>query len=262
MRTRTILALSLNLVTPVAAAQERPRGASFFAGFDWRAMYLADMPAHGFGVQAGALLANGRLKVGFYGFFRPGPINPATVTVNAAGGRSYRGSRQLTLRSDGSFIGAFVAPVVRLGERFVLEFPIAVGMSAFGSYLVGADRDTPDGRRVSAWANELFDGRDSSFAFGLEAGVRLGLRLRGAAGVIPYVGLHGHHAFGYDAFASGHWRRPAARPPRPGRPRSRRMRAQRGRRSARRRTSAAHGVSGSTAGRALPGDLRSTAGAS
>jgi len=205
MRTPLLLALALALVTPAAAAQERPRGASFFAGFDWRAMYLADMPAHGFGVQAGALLANGHLKVGVYGFFRPGPINPATVTVTAAGGQSYRGSRQLTLRSDGAFIGVFVAPVIPLGESLVLEFPVAVGMSGFGFYLSGADRDTPDGRRVSAWENELMDGRDASFALGVEAGVRLGFRVRGAAGVLPYVGLHGHHAFGYDAYASGHY---------------------------------------------------------
>jgi hypothetical protein len=190
----------------VAAAQERPRGPSFFAGFDYRAMYHADLPAHGFGVQAGALLANGHLKVGFSAFFRPGPINPATVTVTASGGRSYRGSNQLTLRSDGAFIGIVVAPVIPLpGGRFVIEFPVSAGMSAFGFYLTDADRVTPDGRRVSAWENELMDGRDASFALGLEAGVRLSMRVPGVEGVLPYLGVHGHHAFGFDTYASSHY---------------------------------------------------------
>jgi hypothetical protein len=201
-----LVGLASLAVTRNAHAQERPRGASFFAGFDYRAMYLADAPSHGFGVQAGALLANGHLKVGFYAFFRPGPINPATVTVTAAGGRSYRGSNQLTLRSDGAFLGLFVAPVIPLGNgRLVLEFPVAAGMSAFGYYLTGADRDTPDGRRVSAWENELQDGRDSSFALGMEAGVRLSMRVPGSEGVLPYVGVHGHHAFGFDTYASSHY---------------------------------------------------------
>jgi hypothetical protein len=203
----SVVVTLLGLAAPrVAAAQERSQGASFFAGFDYRVMYLADAPSHGFGVQAGALLANGHLKVGFYAFFRPGPINPTTFTVTAAEGRSYRGSNQLRLRSDGAFLGAFVAPVVPLpGGRLVLEFPVAVGMSAFGFYLTDDDRVTPDGRRVSAWENELLGGRDSSFALGLEAGVRLSLRVPNNAGLLPYIGVQGHHAFGFDTYVSSHY---------------------------------------------------------
>jgi hypothetical protein len=206
-----LFALGLGLLGVVAAprdaaAQTRSRGPSFFAGFDYRAMYLADMPSHGFGVQAGALLVNGHLKVGFSAFFRPGPINPATVTVTASGGRTYRGSNQLTLRSDGAFIGLLVAPVVSLpGGRFVLEFPVSAGLSAFGFYLTGADRITPDGRRVSAWENELMEGRDSCFTLGVEAGVRLSMRVPGVEGVLPYLGVHGHHAIGFDTWASSHY---------------------------------------------------------
>ncbi|HSN98157.1 MAG TPA: hypothetical protein VLS89_07660 [Candidatus Nanopelagicales bacterium] len=172
-----------------------------FVAMDWRVMGLAGHVSHGPGLSAGALFFD-HLKLGAYLFMRPGPINPATFEVQAAGGQTYKGSSTLRLRSDGAFIGAFIAPVFSIPglDALSFELPVAVGMSGFGFYLTGDDRVTPDGRRVSAWENELLGGRDASFAMGLEAGLRVALRIEGMREVQPYIGAHYHTAFGYDTY--------------------------------------------------------------
>lgn len=173
-----------------------------YVGVDWRVFGLAGHVSHGPGVQAGLLLANGHLKVGLVAFGRPGPMNPATFELALPDGQTYRGASTLSLRSDGAFVGLGVAPVIYLGAfaPLSIEIPIAVGQSAFGFYLVDDDRETPDGRRPSAWEDELQDGRDSSFALGLDVGVDVAFHLRRASWVQPYVGVRRHQVFGYDAF--------------------------------------------------------------
>lgn len=173
-----------------------------YVGVDWRAMGLAGHASHGPGVQAGVLLLRGRLKVGLAAFGRPGPMNPQTFQLSLAEGTSYRSQDELSLRSDGAFVGLAVTPVIDLSRwaPVVLEVPVAFGQSAFGFYLVGDDRETPDGRRPSEWEDELMDGRDSSFALGLDVGIDLAFVLARSTWVRPYLGVHRHQVFGYDAF--------------------------------------------------------------
>jgi hypothetical protein len=47
-----------------------------------------------------------------------------------------------------------------------------LGGGAGGFYLVGEDRKTPDGARVSVWENKLFNGEDAGFGGLAEVGVR------------------------------------------------------------------------------------------
>ena len=186
-----------NRVEPSAAAAHSGIAAPYLR-IGWRVMGLADHVSHGPEVAAGVLLWN-HLELGIGGFARPGPINPATFQADLGGG-SYRGQDELTLRSDGALIGLLV------GFRFQfpgvnwldVEVPVIVGLGAFGFYLHGDDRDTPDGRRVSEWENELFDGRDSSAGLGVDVGLRLAIHTP-----LPWLnvsaGVHYTHVVGYDS---------------------------------------------------------------
>lgn len=165
----------------------------------WRVMGIGGHVSHGPEVAAGVLLWN-HLELGFAGVARPGPINPATFQADL-GGATYNGQSQLTLKSDGALVGLL------LGFRFQLpgvdwldvEVPVVLGFGAFGFYIQGEDRETPDGRRVSEWENELFDGRDSSAGFAVDIGLRFAVHTP-----LPWLkvsaGLHYMHVLGYDAF--------------------------------------------------------------
>jgi hypothetical protein len=188
----------------LAPAPARDRAIGAFVGTEWRAMALAGHASHGPGFQAGVTLLHGHLKLGLTGVGRPGPINPATFEAMASGGQTYKGKSTLSLRSDGNYIGLFVAPVLDVpGVPWLrVELPMSVGQAAYGFYLSGDDRETPDGRRVSAWENELLDGRDSSFAVGAEVGVQVTARLPSVPGMEPYLAAHWAFTLGYDAYVT------------------------------------------------------------
>jgi hypothetical protein len=71
-----------------------------------------------------------------------------------------------------------------------LSVPLTVGFGGFGYYLTGSDRQTPDGRRVSAWENELFNERDSFLGVVLDVGARAHIVLDGVPWMRPYVGVY------------------------------------------------------------------------
>lgn len=178
--------------TPVASEQ-RPiwRRVGGFVGVDWRVLGLAGHVSHGPGFQAGVILFD-HLAIGIAGVARPGPINPATFTYDLPAGQSYKGKSRLHLRSDGNTIGLLVAPFFDLRRvPLSIELPLMVGYGGFGFYLHGEDREVPDGRRVSAWENELLGGRDSDASnLAIEVGVRLAWTPRAAPYVRPYLGVH------------------------------------------------------------------------
>jgi hypothetical protein len=194
----------LALIAALVSTPEPATPAPVFAGVEWRGAYAAGHLCHGPGAQAGVLLFGGHLKVGLMGSARPGPLNPKTFEVAPANGGTYKGRSKVSLRSDGGVFGLFVAPVLTLpGLPLVLEVPLAVMQGGYGFYLTGSDRETPDGRRVSAWENELMDGRDSSIGLALEAGVRLAVRLETMAWLQPYVGVHYATLPGFDTYVKG-----------------------------------------------------------
>jgi hypothetical protein len=200
-RWMTALLTTLSILSPAAALAEPGRpSVGAFVGLDWRGMALAGHRSHGPGFQAGALLLGGHLKVGVLGFARPGPLNPETFEVPAARGQSYKGSTTLRLRSDGGFVGLMIAPVFDLPgtTAFSVEVPVTLAQAGFGFYLHGEDRKTPDGRKPSAWENELLDGKDSSFGMGLDLGLRLAYKA--SRWVQPYAGVHYSTVLGYDTY--------------------------------------------------------------
>ena len=184
-----------------AASADDEGGVGVFASLEWRGMMLAEHASHGPGFAVGVRLLDGWLKLGIAGFNRPGPLNPEVFTVTAADGLTYKGDRQLDLRSDGGVLGLLAALHVPISPRWAIEVPVTVGQGGFGFYLSGDDRDTPDGRRVSAWENELQDGRDASFGLAVDGGVRAMYIPTSTPWLRPHVGVAYTTVLGYDAYA-------------------------------------------------------------
>jgi hypothetical protein len=182
----------LGLVRVADAAEPTPGVLGGFVDLEWRAMGMASHLSHGPGFAAGVTLWNGTLRLGLAGINRPGPWNPATFDVTLPDDVSYRGKRTLSLRSDGSMAGVHVAlgfAVPRV-PWLAVTVPITVGYGGFGFYLHDQDRKTPDGRRVSAWEDELFAGRDSFLGIVLDGGVRLNLVTHDTPWLRPYAGVY------------------------------------------------------------------------
>ena len=86
-----------------------------------------------------------------------------------------------------------------------IAFPLTVGYGGFGFYLHGDDRNTPDGRRVSEWENELFDGRDSHLGVVIDAGIRLMAVLPRTPWLRPYVAVNVTLVPGFDTMVTDHY---------------------------------------------------------
>ena len=213
---QTAVALLLVLASPVALAQDArisgqdtvrdPPAVSGYAGIEWRGNTWADHVSHGPGISFGAIFLRGHLRVGLTFVSRPGPINPATFDLHLPDGETYREQDELALRSDGAMYGLTVAPIFRIpGSTVHVETPVTFGQAIFGFYLTDDNRDTPDGRRVSEWEDELMDGRDASGGLSLEVGTRALFALNRSPWLRPYVGAHYLTTFGYDAFMSDNY---------------------------------------------------------
>ena len=197
------LRVALDAPTPIdSSPAEHPGTIGGFVTLEWRAMTLAGHFSHGPGFSAGVRLFDGLLRVGIAGFARPGPINPETFEITPAGGMTYKGQNQLSLRSDGAFVGLLLESELAMPGLPALKIipTVTLGNAGFGFYLTGDDRDTPDGRRVSVWEDELQDGKDAGVAFGIEPGVRIAYR-PASAFVSPYVAVRYLYLLGYEAFA-------------------------------------------------------------
>ncbi|MEN0065520.1 MAG: hypothetical protein AAGA48_25475 [Myxococcota bacterium] len=163
---------------------------------EWRANYLGQHANHGPGVGVGVGLFDDHLRVGVSGFARPGPINP--VTFDLAVDEPYRGQNVLSLRSDGALFGVYVAPGFEVNDKIRLDLPAMVGFGGYGFYLVGKDRETPDGDLPSVWEDRLMEGRDSSLGLGADVGARV--TLAATEHLRPYLAVRFSTIFGYDAF--------------------------------------------------------------
>lgn len=134
-------------------------------------MFLEDHVGNSVGASFGMKLWKNRLKIGINAYGRSGPINPKTFTVEAYNGQIYKGSSTLTLRADYGTIGLMIAPTFKV-KNVEIDVPVSYGMGGGGFYLVGDDRNTPDGARVSEWENKLMNGEDAASGSWLEFGIR------------------------------------------------------------------------------------------
>jgi hypothetical protein len=198
-----VAALAFGTFSAVAKAQTyepEPRGmdanavppgppVGMFLDLEWRVMGVGAHVSHGAAFAVGAAFFDGALRVGVGGLSRPGPFNPKTFDVTVPDGRTYKGKSVLSLRNDGGMAGLHVGLSVDTPlEGFAVHLPVTVGYGGFGYYLSGRDRETPDGRRVSEWEYELFDGQDSHLGVVVDVGLRIRYRAKLLPWFSPYAG--------------------------------------------------------------------------
>mgnify|MGYP000023532014 CR=1 FL=1 len=153
-----------------AQSEDGPVG--WFVAPHGRLMATGNRVSHAWGVEGGVTLWDW-VNVGAVFYQRSGPVNAEDFQTDLPEGITYKGKSRLELGSEFVFMGLQIAPQIPIGlEDFSLEVPLAFGSGGAGFYLKGSDRDTPDGRRVSEWENELFEGRDFADGLGWEVGLR------------------------------------------------------------------------------------------
>lgn len=194
---RIAMALSSSLLTGAtlltatasawATEPEEKRAIGAFIDLEWRGYALGGHLSHGPAVAAGISLLGDHLRLGLAGLGRPGPWNPVTFDTTLPNDQTYRGKRVVSLRSDGAMAGLHLALALPLTQQLSITLPATLGYGGFGFYLSGADRNTPDGRRVSEWENELFDGKDSYLGLVIDGGVRLHWRPEATPWLRPYL---------------------------------------------------------------------------
>ncbi|MEO0779230.1 MAG: hypothetical protein AAF146_21890 [Bacteroidota bacterium] len=187
---KLFLALLLGVTSTFAlrAQSPEPSKIGWFLSPEFGTIFHGDHLGRTVGVALGLKLWRNRLLLGFQTYGRSGPINPTVFTIEAADGQTYRGSSTLRLRADHGAFGLLLAPVFDLG-RWQLQVPLNVGGMGAGFYFTGEDRETPDGRRVSEWENQMMDSRDAGFGTWLEFGLRGSVALP-TSGLRLGAGLH------------------------------------------------------------------------
>ncbi|MEO0404097.1 MAG: hypothetical protein AAF193_04435 [Bacteroidota bacterium] len=160
------LILSLSLI-----GQENESKIGWFLNPEIGGMFHSDHFGTTLGGSLGIKILDDRLKIGATFWGRPGPINDQTYTVVPVNGQIYKGQSSITLRADHGAAGLYVAPIFSI-NKFKLEIPLSVGQMGAGFYLLGDDRLTPDGERVSVWEDRLMDGMDAGFSLYYDIGIR------------------------------------------------------------------------------------------
>jgi hypothetical protein len=176
------------LTTAISLFAQSTKRIGWFLTPEVGVMLLDDHIGRTVGGSFGLQLFKNHLKVGVIGYGRSGPINPATFETTAYNGMTYKGSSKLTLRADHGAFGLMLAPSFRV-KKLEFDIPIVFGSAIGGFYLYGDDRKTPDGRRVSAWENELMNAEDAGGGSMIEGGVRVFFPTR-YNGLKYGIGLH------------------------------------------------------------------------
>lgn len=169
--------------SPEAAAQEVPNSVtqevpstSWFLTQGTRVITTFGQADIGMANEFGARF--GRFMVGLSTLYRPASWSSHRFEHQLDSGMTYKGQSSVELGSQYGFVGLFVAPTLPVPgtDRMALDLPATVGMGFLGTPLMGDDRTTPDGRRVSDWENELTNGGDITFGLAVDVGVRLRVR--------------------------------------------------------------------------------------
>lgn len=181
-------------------AETKKRKVGWFISPEVGGIFHGDHLGRTMGTSFGIKLFKNRLKAGVQFYNRSGPINPTEFTIEASGGQTYKGSSTLTLRADHGASGIFIAPTFNIGNVSI-DVPIAFGTVGAGFYFTGEDRNTPDGRRVSEWENQLMDEMDAGVGSWLEVGTRVFIPTKNEH-VSFGAGLHYTMTPGWETYVS------------------------------------------------------------
>ena len=169
-------------------------------------MFLENHMGNSVGFNMGLTSKNKKWEFGIRYYGRSGPINDnQTYELVLPEGTSYKGKSILNLAADHGYGGLEIAYNLSLGsESLSLRIPLSVGQVGAGFYLLGEDRETPDGRRVNVWEDELQDGTDAGFGIASELGVQLLYQLSPKMKNFKILtGAHYMNTYGYESFLGG-----------------------------------------------------------
>jgi hypothetical protein len=204
MKSCFLFALLSLLLLPLAAQPGSSPAVRWYLAPEGSLMLHGDHAGRALGFQTGVSVLRARLQIGFFYYGRSGPINPHTETLALPVGQTYKGQQTLSLRADHGAFGLMLAPQFPLAQgRLILDIPLAFGQMGAGFYLTGENRDTPDGRRVSAWENELMDGQDAAFGYVAEGGLRVRARLGAGSRTSAGLGIHYARTLGWSTAVGG-----------------------------------------------------------
>lgn len=167
---KIILVVFITFYTTNAFSQEN--GLGFYFQPEYSAMFLSDHIGNAVGVGIGMTTKNKKWDIGIRSYGRSGPINTRQLyDLVLPEGTTYKGKSIIKVANDHAFLGFEVAYNLKLkSDRLMIRFPVSFGQFGAGFYLLGDDRDTPDGRRVNEWEDELQGGNDAGFALLSEFG--------------------------------------------------------------------------------------------
>lgn len=160
---------------PATAPPDRPRF-GWYLGHSVRVLGNLGAASPAMFIEVGARWRN--LSFGIGSTYKPASWGPVRFDFEVPEDVDYGGRERLRVGAQFATIGLMVTPAVPMGrvDWLALEFPLGMGVGILGTPLLGSDRVTPDGDRVSVWENRLTDGGDLSLAFAGELGVRARLR--------------------------------------------------------------------------------------
>lgn len=181
-----------------AAAQEEPKN-SWFLSQGTRVITTFGQADVGMANEFGARFR--RVMVGLSTLYRPASWSSHRYEYQLDSGMTYKGQSSVELGSQYGFVGLFVAPSLPVPgtSRVAVDLPATVGMGFLGTPLMGDDRDTPDGRRVSEWENELTNGSDITFSLAVDVGVRVRLQPLDVPWLHLAAGMHYTMFPGYES---------------------------------------------------------------
>lgn len=135
----------------------------------------------------------GPIKLGILTLYRPASWSSGRIEYQLPAGRTYKGQSTLRFGEQYGTFGLFVAPRWAALSWLSFELPVSGGIAFLGTPLMGSDRETPDGRRVSDWENELTNDADVAFGGFVELGARV--RIRPFEAPWFHVAVGGHYTF-------------------------------------------------------------------
>ncbi|MEM6802450.1 MAG: hypothetical protein AAF696_13660 [Bacteroidota bacterium] len=187
-------------------SQTEHRKLGFYFQPFYSGMFLENHIGNSVGFNIGLRSKNEKWEFGIRYYGRSGPINEnQTYELILPEGTTYKGKSVLNLAADHGYGGVEIAYHLPLNaESLSLRIPLSVGQVGAGFYLLGEDRETPDGRRVNEWEDELQDGTDAGFGIASEIGLQLLYQLSPKMKHLKILGgAHYMNTYGYESFLGG-----------------------------------------------------------
>lgn len=187
-------------------AQHQENRVGFYFQPFYSAMFLENHIGNAVGFNMGITTKNKKWNLGIRYYGRSGPINlQQEYELALPEGQTYKDKSVLQLGADHGYLGLEAAYQIALNSnRLKIRIPFSFGQLGAGFYLKDDDRDTPDGRRVNEWEDELQNGTDAGFGLASEIGIQVIHRIVPSLEQLNFVGgLHYLNTYGYESFLGG-----------------------------------------------------------